>query len=165
MTPTLILTRHAKSSWSSPSLDDHSRPLNERGRKSAKAIGAWLAARGLVPDQVLCSSAQRTRETWERMGLPTTDVVYTDLLYHASATQMLRALGEAEGPTVMMLGHNPGIGEFAEMLVNAPHPHPRFHDYPTCATAIIDFDIDDWARVAWRGGTVRDFIIPRELTE
>ena len=64
MTLRLILTRHAKSSWASPTMDDHARPLNRRGESSAKAIGAWLAAQGYVPELALVSSATRTRETW-----------------------------------------------------------------------------------------------------
>jgi phosphohistidine phosphatase len=65
MTRTLILIRHAKSDWEHPALDDHDRPLNARGQRSAPRIGAWLAAQGLAPDAVLCSTARRTRETWQ----------------------------------------------------------------------------------------------------
>ena len=165
MTCTLILTRHAKSSWDNPGLDDHSRPLTKRGRKSAEAIGKWLADRDLAPDLVLSSSSRRTRETWERMGLKSAEVTFTDGLYHVTANQMLRVLGEASGATVMMLGHNPGIGEFAEELVSEPPEHPRFFDYPTCATTVMSFDTDDWAKVQWRSGAVQDFVIPRELLE
>ena len=60
----LILTRHAKSSWEDPLTPDHDRPLNERGRAAAADLGQWLASRGYVPGQVLCSDALRTRKTW-----------------------------------------------------------------------------------------------------
>ena len=60
----LILTRHAKSSWDDPLMSDHDRPLNERGKAAAADLGQWLASRGYVPDQVLCSDALRTRKTW-----------------------------------------------------------------------------------------------------
>ena len=59
MTRTLIVTRHAKSDWDAPTLDDHDRQLNQRGRRAAKAIGRWLAAEGHAPDQVLSSTARR----------------------------------------------------------------------------------------------------------
>ena len=59
----LILIRHAKSSWANPGQGDHARPLNPRGRRAATAIGGWLADKGYVPDLILCSDAQRTRET------------------------------------------------------------------------------------------------------
>ena len=68
MTPSgdrrLILTRHAKSDWDDPMLDDHDRPLNKRGQRSAAELGEWLHSRGYEPDEVLCSTALRTRETW-----------------------------------------------------------------------------------------------------
>ena len=57
MTLTLILTRHAKSSWGDADLEDHARPLNKRGRASAKAIGRWIADHGITPQEVLCSDA------------------------------------------------------------------------------------------------------------
>ena len=63
MTLQLILMRHAKSSWDDPAAADFDRPLNGRGRRSAKALGHWLRQRGWLPDRVLCSSARRTRET------------------------------------------------------------------------------------------------------
>ena len=69
MTRTLILTRHAKSSWDAPVASDHDRPLNKRGRKSAPAIGTWLKQNGWLPDEVISSTSARTRETWDRMGL------------------------------------------------------------------------------------------------
>lgn len=165
MTRTLILTRHAKSSWDSPALDDHARPLNKRGRKAAAAIGLWIAERGFQPDEVLSSSSVRTRETWDRMQLHVQTVSYSDDLYHASADQMLGCLANATGETVLMLGHNPGIAIFAGKLVRAAPAHPRFSDYPTGATLVVRFDIDDWCDVAMHSGDVLDFVIPRELTE
>ena len=64
MTKRLILTRHAKSSWDDPAMADHDRPLNDRGKAAAADLGAWLASRGYIPGEVLCSDAQRTRSTW-----------------------------------------------------------------------------------------------------
>jgi len=64
MTLRLILTRHAKSSWTDPSVEDRDRPLNTRGEKSARAVGKWLAKRGHVPELALVSSSERTRQTW-----------------------------------------------------------------------------------------------------
>ncbi len=163
MTRTLILTRHAKSSWDTPALSDHDRPLNKRGRKSAPEIGAWLQDHGWVPDQVLSSSAARTRETWDRMGLSTSDVTFTRALYLADPEDMQAQLAMAAGETVLMLGHNPGIAEFANMIVQQAPAHARFYDYPTCATSVIRFDIDDWSHIGWRSGKVLGFTIPRDL--
>lgn len=162
MTRTLILTRHAKSSWTTPGLDDHDRPLNDRGTRSAKALGDWMRAKGWLPDQVISSSSKRTRETFADLGLET-EAEFTDALYHVSHNQMLRVLSQATGRTVLMLGHNPAVGEFAEGLASTPPDHPRFFDYPTGATLVLQFDIDSWETVAWSGGKVLDFVVPREL--
>lgn len=162
MTRRLILTRHAKSDWSIPGLRDHQRPLNKRGRASAKAIGNWLRTHGYLPDQILSSSSTRTRETCERMQLDA-PATFRDSLYHAGAKTMLAELQEATGQTVLMLGHNPGIGDMAERLVNTLPNHTRFLDYPTCATLVADFDIENWEDADFGMARPVAFIIPREL--
>ncbi len=168
MTLRLILIRHAKSSWDSPTLGDHDRPLNGRGRRSASAIGAWLNDHGYLPDLVLSSDSKRTRETWDRigreLGQQPGQVHWLAELYHARAQDMLdvlRAAGTA--PTVLMLGHNPGIGGMASMIAENRPPHDRYGDYPTAATAIIDFDAAQWRDVDWGMGRVTDFAVPRDL--
>ncbi len=159
---TLILMRHAKSSWGAPSLADHDRPLNDRGKRSAEAMGRWLKGRDYLPDAVLSSSSRRTRETFEGLDLGA-PVKFTRELYHAGPAGMLQVLREAEAKSVLMLGHNPGIAEFAERLLSAPPDHPRFDDYPTCATLVARFDSSTWRDVAWGQGETVDFAIPREV--
>ncbi len=165
MTRTLILTRHAKSSWDAPALTDHDRPLNRRGQRSAVALGKWLRGRGFLPDQVLCSDAARTRETWERMALAVEKTELRPELYHASPAAMRESLMAANGRTVMMLGHNPGIAAFARALVEEPPSHGRFFDYPTGATTVIEFPITDWRELKPGTGDVLAFVVPRELPE
>lgn len=165
MTRTLILTRHAKSSWNDHSLSDHDRPLNNRGRRSAAALGDWLRVKGWIPDQVLCSTAERTRETWAGMGFGHPDPVSSEALYHAGPATILETLKSATGTTVLLLGHNPGIAEFAGNIVEEAPSHARFFDYPTGATTVIEFSIDSWDNVRWHSGEVLDFVVPRELTE
>jgi len=160
----LILMRHAKSDWHSAGLRDHARPLNARGRRSATALGNWLRAQGLIPDQILCSSAIRTQETCQRLKLPLAPDLH-DALYLAEAPQMLRVLRGATGARVLMLGHNPGIAEFAARLVATPPAHERFDDYPTGATLVVRFDIAGWADLTPGTGAVRRFVIPRELIQ
>lgn len=162
MTRTLILMRHAKSSWNSSASDDHSRPLNNRGRRSADALGDWMRAQDWLPDQVLSSSSARNRETFARLGFIITGS-FTDDLFHASPDQMRRALAQAKGQTILLLGHNPGIGEFAEQLVQAEPDHPRFQDYPTGATLVVQFDIEHWDQLEPGTGKVLDFTVPRDL--
>jgi phosphohistidine phosphatase len=162
----LILTRHAKSSWDDPLTPDHDRPLNDRGKAAAADLGQWLASRGYVPDEVLCSDALRTRKTWSGIApaLPGTPVLeLKPALYHAGPDVMLAVLRHAKGDTVMMIGHNPGIAEFAGRLVAKAVPNPDFARYPTGATLVVDFLADDWPDVAFGQGAVVDFVIPREI--
>ncbi len=166
MTKRLILTRHAKSSWDDPTMADHDRPLNERGRAAAADLGAWLASRGYAPGEVLCSDALRTRETWAGVAaaLPGTPVVtLKPALYHAGPDVMLAVLRHATADTVMVVGHNPGIAEFAERLVARAPMNPEFQRYPTGATLVASFEIDDWSQLDYGLGSVRDFTIAREI--
>ncbi|MES2143281.1 MAG: histidine phosphatase family protein [Pseudomonadota bacterium] len=162
----LILTRHAKSSWDDPLTPDHDRPLNERGKAAAADLGQWLDSRGYVPDEVLCSDSLRTRKTWSGIApaLPGTPVLeLKPALYHAGPDVMLAVLRHAKGGCVMMIGHNPGIAEFAGRLVAQAVPNPDFARYPTGATLVVDFVADDWSQVGFGQGGVVDFIIPREI--
>lgn len=160
----LVLMRHAKSSWGDPTLDDHDRPLNKRGKNSARALGDWLRAQTIVVDQALVSSATRTVETLQRLKVEC-DRQILERLYHADPDDMLKTLKGATGQTVLMLGHNPGLSWFAKDLMQTPPPHPRFVDYPTGATLVARFDIDDWSDLAKGTGQIETFVVPRDLIE
>ena len=162
--PTLILTRHAKSDWTDLNLSDHARPLNDRGLAAAPLIGRALAERGLIPDQVFCSSAVRTRQTWEGIAsalpeAPEAEIVKA--LYHASPDIMLDVLHRATGSCVALISHNPGIAMFANALVAKAPAHPRFAHFPTGATLIAE--VEDWANLAPGTATAVEFFVPREL--
>jgi phosphohistidine phosphatase len=162
----LILTRHAKSSWDDPLTPDHDRPLNERGKTAAADLGQWLASRGYVPGEVFCSDALRTRKTWSGIApaLPGAPVLeLKPALYHAGPDVMLAVLKHATADCVMMIGHNPGIGEFAARLVANPPKNAEFGRYPTGATLVVDFAIDAWDDVQWGSGVTDDFVVPSEL--
>lgn len=160
----LILTRHAKSSWDDARLNDHDRPLNKRGQRAAMELGEWLVSRGYEPDEVLCSTSLRTRETWARVvAAPietVPDVSYSRDLYHASPDQLLAAVRKARGDCVMLLGHNPGLAAFAATLPARAPCSPEFRRYPTTATLVVDFDIEDWTGLRPGSGSVLDFFVP-----
>lgn len=158
----LILLRHAKSSWVNPDLDDFDRPLNKRGKRSAKALGEWLRAEGWQPDLVLCSAARRTRETWEGLGLPGEPVLRKDL-YHAMPEGMLAILRAATAQTILLIGHNPGIAALAQDLVREAPQHPRFSDYPTGALLVAGFELKKWSKLGARSGEVKAFLTPHDL--
>ena len=166
MTRRLILTRHAKSSWEDPALPDHERVLDARGRAAATRLGQWLAGAGHIPDAALVSSAARTRETWARIAaeLPrSAPETVAPALFHAEPLTMLRVLEQAEGACVILVGHNPGIAACAAQLLAAPPDHADFGRYPTGATLVADFDIEDWYALRPGSGAVAAFRVPRDL--
>ncbi|MHA7876717.1 SixA phosphatase family protein [Roseivivax sp.] len=157
----LILMRHAKSDWHQ-GLEDHDRPLNKRGRRSADALGRWLREEGWQPDAAVLSSAMRTVETLGRLDLDC-PVRTSRALYLAAPAEILEALREEEAETLLVVGHNPGIAFLAQALVARAPAHARFDDYPTGATLVVEFEVSDWADLASGSGRVVDFVIPREL--
>lgn len=119
---TLTLLRHAKSSWGDRQQEDHERPLNDRGIRDAPEMAERLLARDSIPSLILCSSAQRTRETavyaLSVLGEPSPEIHYDNTLYMASADTLLAALEKVpdEASHVMLIGHNPGIEQLSAML-------------------------------------------------
>ena len=131
---TLLLLRHAKSAWSDPRLDDHDRPLNGRGERAAKAMADHIAREGPRPDLILCSTAMRTRQTLaplvKRLGAPAPPISLENGLYLASEDVLLAHIrGVADGvPTVLLIGHNDGIGQLAAIWPAAARRSP----WPPC---------------------------------
>ena len=169
----VILLRHGKSSWDDPSLDDHDRPLNERGKTAAPLIGRWLAERGHVPDTVLCSSSERTRETVRRMrevlpGLP--EPLVERELYHASPERMrdrLALLPEA-CRTVMLAGHNPGLASLVRKMSDGREKRRcrrAYEHFPTGAAAVLELDLENWSDIDCARARFVYFAAPRELLE
>jgi len=119
---TLILMRHAKAE-EGHGKPDHDRELAPRGRRDAKAAGAWLHAQGLVPDLVICSTAQRTRQTWEeacRGGAQTEFVEFRRSVYLGGSEQTLETVREDAGDmaTVLVVGHNPTMAQLTSELTD-----------------------------------------------
>lgn len=157
----LIMMRHAKSDWSL-NQEDHDRPLNTRGINSAQSLGVWLRTQGLLPDQVLSSSATRTRQTLEGLDLPV-KAKFEQALYLADPSVILDTLCGATGDVVLLLGHNPGVAMLAEGLVAQAPVHPQFQDFPTGATLVVDFDTNSWETIKPGTGRVVTFVIPKDL--
>lgn len=126
-------------------------------------MGQWLADRDWLPDEVLCSTATRTRQTLTLLGLPDTRTRFERALYLADPDEIIDTLRSASGETVLLLGHNNGIGACAQELVADLPDHRRFADYPTCATSLIRFDVADWSDIRKGTGHCEGFAIPREV--
>lgn len=126
MTRTLILLRHAKSAWP-PDTADALRPLAERGRRDAPAVGHWLRHHVPAIDRVVCSCAVRAVQTWELAAaqLPTAPSVRQDeRLYGADAADLLTVVRELppQASTAALVGHNPGLEDFLTLLTGALEP-------------------------------------------
>ena len=142
---TLLLLRHAKSSWDDPSLADHDRPLKPRGIKAAQRMGRLLLEHGLQPEAVLCSTAVRTRETLrlvlEESGLHP-PVGYSERLFHCPPSEFALTLQQVDSgvKTVLLVGHNPGLEEFLSQLTG------HRETLPTAALVRVELDLSDWSQ-------------------
>jgi phosphohistidine phosphatase len=161
---TLLVLRHAKSSWNDPALVDHERPLNKRGRRDAPRMGALVREHGLIPDVVISSDAVRARLTAEAVAEAARyagEILLDPHLYLACPADILSLLPKVrENPkTVMIVGHNPGLEELVEQLTGE-----RQH-LPTAALAQIDLPIEQWRdlKLSTRG-TLVGLWRPEQLT-
>ncbi len=146
---TIILVRHAKSSWKDLSLDDFDRPLNKRGKKNAPFMGQKLKARRIMPDLVLSSPAKRARKTARAIAkaidYPKKKIIFDNNMYHASARylfKMVRNLDDRH-EMVMLVGHNPDLNDLASMWLEK---NP-VDNIVTTGVYCIKFDVNRWQKV------------------
>jgi phosphohistidine phosphatase len=163
MSRRLIVMRHAKSSWDDPSQSDHERPLNGRGRKEAPEVAHRLVELGWVPDLVLSSDSERTRETWECMENvfdDTIEVRWLESFYHGTMNDVLEALEDVDDDVecIMVLGHNPGWEGVVSWLAS------EFITMTTANAALLGADGESWDEVLEQGAwELIDVIRPKEL--
>ena len=169
-----MLLRHAKSAW--PDVPDHDRPLAGRGRRDAPVMGRWLRANGYVPDQVLCSTARRARETWQlaQEGLGATPPVsFERRVYQASAEQLLDLVRGVRSAvtTLLIVGHDPAMHQLALMLAGTASPAgggaaaddlARMRaKFPTAAVAVLELT-GNWDQLGPGMAHLAAFVVPRE---
>lgn len=167
----LILMRHAKSSWDHPDLDDHERPLNQRGIAGAQAMADWLKTMGARPDHAIVSDSARTQETWALLSAGLGLSVSTDVsrdYYLASPETMLDAIRQSptDAATVIVIGHQPGMSTLVQSIADGSEPTSRsraFQHFPTAATALIDIPVESWSDVDFGKGVFTRFASPKEL--
>lgn len=141
---TLLVLRHAKSSWNDSALGDHDRPLNTRGQRDAPRMGELVRGQRLTPDVIISSDAVRALLTAEAVAEAAGyegEIVLDPLLYLADPDdilEVLRTVGERDAGIVMIVGHNPGLEELVAQLTGEQH------DLPTAALAQIVLSIDRW---------------------
>lgn len=163
----LLLMRHAKSDWNQPGLDDFSRPLNDRGRKSAPRMAQWLEETQLIPNIICCSKAVRAKQTcellistWSKKNLVLPEIIWYESMYLAPPHLLMQCAGEhAQSPRVMLIAHNPGMEVLASELSG------QELEMPTAAIVCFESeqsvtDMSSFASTRWR---LANRAIPRQF--
>jgi phosphohistidine phosphatase len=140
---TLLLMRHAKSSWKNMDLSDFERPLKKRGRRDTQAIRELLQQENYFPEQIVCSAAQRALQTVEQLTEDTEipgGIFYSNALYLAEMDEIIEIVQGFDDAydTGMIVGHNPGLECLVQILSS------EIEALPTAAVAIIELEIDRW---------------------
>ena len=173
----LMLLRHAKTENEAPSGRDEDRRLVNRGHRDAAEIGGWIGHHPPFPDLVLVSHAMRALQTWEiaweamKELVSEPEVELVPELYGADVSQLLETIRDASSADpkrLMLVGHNPGMHELVLALAGGGDRAGRkalTDNLPTSGLAIFDFDLDDWADVAFRRGRLAAFVSPKLLRQ
>ncbi|MCA1558081.1 MAG: histidine phosphatase family protein [Acidobacteria bacterium] len=159
---TLLLLRHAKSSWKDAELRDFERPLNKRGLKAAPLVGKFISKRKIAPDLIISSPAVRAKMTAALLiqsGELRTQLRYDERIYEADLETLLKVVSQIDeaADTVLMVGHNPGFQELLKALTNEEH------EFPTAALAQISLKTDKWSAVGQKSGRLKWLVTPKEL--
>ena len=168
----LMLLRHAKSSQADAGQADSDRPLTKRGKRAAVAVGSYIASNNLVPQLVLCSPATRAKETWGLVAGELTTapaiLIVPEIYDFGDGKALLEYLRRKAGvkQPVMLVGHNPSIGNLAQILIGKGNTKLRQRlekKYPTAALAVISFDFDNWGSLAAGTGNLLHFVAPKDI--
>ncbi len=158
----LYLVRHAKSSWSDASLTDEQRPLNKRGRRSAPDMGRRLAEQDHRPDLIISSPANRALSTAriiaEELAYDESEIIIDERMYFSGSGSMLKLLEEIDDrfQSVMIVGHNPAMTSFFNMLCDA-----SVDNMPTCAIAVIGYSMTTWSELRSADGNLLAYDFPK----
>lgn len=164
----LLLLRHAQADRP-PHTKDYDRPLSPLGEQEAGEIGAYLAQESLLPELALVSGSQRTRATWSlvQKQLPSlVPAIFEDRIYEAHPSVLLETLRgvSSEPPTVLLVGHNPGLQLLALQLVGrgGRTAYSRLRqEFPPAGLAVIDFEVAEWSRVSEQSGALERFAVAK----
>lgn len=167
----LLVLRHAKSAWDTGAPTDFDRPLAKRGRKDAPRMGKWLRDTGLLPDHVVSSPAARARETTEKVcracSFAGGRVVWDERIYEGDLGALLAVLADcpATAPTILLVGHNPGLETLVRHLGGDAVPTPADGKLlPTAAVARIEMP-ESWSGLGPGAGKLVSVTRPKELAD
>jgi phosphohistidine phosphatase len=159
---TLLLLRHAKSSWKEPAIADFERPLNDRGRKAADMVGKFIAKQDITIDLVISSPAVRARQTTDlvlRAAKRSPELRFDQRVYEATPARLLEITSQIEDDrkTVLLVGHNPGMEELLTLLVGLEQ------HMPTASLAKVVLSSKKWDKILAEKGVLETFVRAREL--
>jgi len=163
----LYLVRHAKSSWDNVEMDDFDRPLNDRGEKDAPHMAKLLKHRDVVPDRMITSPANRAFSTCRAFAkvfdFDKKKIITDQKLYHASPDTILMVLKSLpehkdKEDVVLLFGHNPGITEFANELMDV-----AIDNIPTCGIVEATLDIEKWKDISFGYAKMDSFDYPKKI--
>lgn len=163
MTKRLTLLRHGKSSWHDPDLADFDRPLNKRGQRDAPMMGQRLAKKGFAPDLFLVSPAVRARLTGEiiaeQLGVDKRQLSFDHNIYMACEHELINLLRsiDEQFQDVLLIGHNPGITDLANYLVDG-----CIENVPTCGVFSVALPITGWGDLERAAGTLIYYDYPKK---
>lgn len=159
---TLLLLRHAKSSWKKTDMPDHERPLNKRGKKEAPMVGNYLKANNLMPGLIVSSTARRAHETAQAVAKACGfdgEINLNQDLYLSDPASYLDILGclPDEASCVLVVGHNPDVENLLTLLTDVKE------HMTTACLAVIDLPISSWQELSEAtDGRLQNLWSPRE---
>ncbi|MGB9771196.1 MAG: SixA phosphatase family protein [Candidatus Kapaibacteriota bacterium] len=160
---TLVIIRHAKSDWSDPNITDIERPLNKRGKRDAPFMANLLKEKGVHPELILTSPAERALQTVkyfvEEFKTDKSKVVVREEIYTMGAFAIRKLLSQIDDihNTVFLFGHNPDLTTLANQLLDM-----FIENIPTTGVVCIDLDINSWKEILTTRGKLRFFEYPKK---
>lgn len=169
---TLYILRHAKAAPVGADVDDHERPLSERGERDALAIGEAMRRHGLLPKRVLCSTSLRTRQTLHQLERALDQplaVEYSSKLYLAAPRDILWTIAQVDAgvPSLLIIGHNPTLHQLCVDLTAEGEKklmNELIRGFPTAALAEIHYPAAEWSELGPKRGTLARFLMPGALS-
>jgi phosphohistidine phosphatase len=157
---TLIVLRHAKSSWENTEISDFDRPLNLRGITDAPIVGQNIKNRKIKIDLTLCSPAKRTKATAILVRASAeieSAIEFDEKIYEASSLHLLQIVCKIDDSidTALIVGHNPGSEDLVRLLTN------EIHRLPTASFAKISLNIEKWSDISNGSGSMDFLITPK----
>lgn len=164
---TLLILRHAKSSWDHPHLADRERPLNDRGKLAAPKMGDWIRQRDLTPELIISSPAKRAQQTaalvaeachYEGEAATALDFYPGDVEDYIEVLQRVPQEYAGDYARVMVVGHNPGLDSLLTHLTG------EWEHLPTAALAEVRLPLTSWRALTMHTeGELVNLWVPREL--